>query len=85
MNRIPSSRRDANEPYGQYSITIYSIIKSRMGHIKTVLITERVIVPYNEIRITLLENMNFILKLLVFLVGSYFLDCNTIPRLGIER
>ena len=61
------------------------MIKSRMGHIKGVLITKCVIVPYNEIGITLLENMDFILKLLVFLVGSRFLDRNTVPIFGIKR
>ena len=85
MNRIQFSRRDANEPYGQYSITIYSMIKSRMAHIKGVLITKRVVVPYNEIGITLLENMNFILKPFVFLVDSRFLDRNTVPIFGIKR
>ena len=61
------------------------MIKSRMAHINKVLLTERVIVPYNEIGITLLENMNFILKPFLFLVGSRFLDCNTIPIFGIKR
>lgn len=61
------------------------MIKSRMAHINKILLTERVIVPYNEIGITLLENMDFILKPLVFLVYSRFLDCNTIPIFGIER
>ena len=61
------------------------MIKSRMAHINKILLTERVIVPYNEIGITLLENMDFILKPLVFLVDSRFLDCNTIPIFGIER
>ena len=56
-----------------------------MAHINKVLLTERVIVPYNEIGITLLENMNFILKPFVFLVDSRFLDCNTIPIFGIKR
>lgn len=61
------------------------MIKSRMAHINKVLLTERVIVPYNEIGITLLENMDFILKPLVFLVDSRFLDCNTVPIFGIKR
>ena len=61
------------------------MIKSRMAHINKVLLTERVIVPYNEIGITLLENMNFILKPFLFLVGSRFLDCNTVPIFGIKR
>ena len=61
------------------------MIKSRMAHINKVLLTERVIVPYNEIGITLLENMNFILKPFLFLVGSRFLDCNKIPIFGIKR
>ena len=61
------------------------MIKSRMAHINKVLLTERVIVPYNEIGITLLENMNFILKPFVFLVDSRFLDRNTVPIFGIKR
>ena len=61
------------------------MIKSRMAHINKVLLTERVIVPYNEIGITLLENMNFILKPFLFLVDSRFLDCNTVPIFGIKR
>lgn len=61
------------------------MIKSRMAHINKVLLTERVIVPYNEIGITLLENMNFILKPFLFLVGSRFLDRNTVPIFGIKR
>ena len=61
------------------------MIKSRMAHINKVLLTERVIVPYNEIGITLLENMDFILKPFVFLVDSRFLDCNTVPIFGIKR
>ena len=61
------------------------MIKSRMAHINKILLTERVIVPYNEIGITLLENMDFILKPLVFLVDSRFLDRNTVPIFGIER
>ena len=61
------------------------MIKSRMAHINKILLTERVIVPYNEIGITLLENMDFILKPLVFLVDSRFLDRNTVPIFGIKR
>ena len=61
------------------------MIKSRMAHINKILLTERVIVPYNEIGITLLENMDFILKPFVFLVDSRFLDRNTIPIFGIKR
>ena len=61
------------------------MIKSRMAHINKILLTERVIVPYNEIGITLLENMNFILKPFVFLVDSRFLDRNTVPIFGIKR
>ena len=61
------------------------MIKSRMAHINKVLLTERVIVPYNEIGITLVENMNFILKPFVFLVDSRFLDRNTVPIFGIKR
>ena len=61
------------------------MIKSRMAHINKVLLTERVIVPYNEIGITLLENMDFILKPFVFLVDSRFLDRNTVPIFGIKR
>ena len=61
------------------------MIKSRMAHINKVLLTERVIVPYNEIGITLLENMNFILKPFLFLVDSRFLDRNTVPIFGIKR
>ena len=61
------------------------MIKSRIAHINKVLLTERVIVPYNEIGITLLENMNFILNPFLFLVGSRFLDCNTVPIFGIKR
>ena len=61
------------------------MIKSRMAHIKGVPITKRVVVPYNEIGITLLENMDFILKPFVFLVDSRFLDRNTVPIFGIKR
>ena len=61
------------------------MIKSRMAHIKGVLIAKRVVVLYNEIGITLLENMDFILKPFVFLVDSRFLDRNTVPIFGIKR